>query len=302
VKTNSSGFDKKGFQDAVMPGDGEWAVFTTRLANLDHPTISEMNVNAIAHRRGTAVHTYLFTAGTTLIGKPMHHDISDDADENVKLDGRPAPRVLNDFTQGQPHSDVGNKYRQAELKMEKRFPTSCFPFRLLTTMWGIVLASGARSYQYFHPGKYGDMTFLDFCREACDVGMDCDREERDSELSDDSDQPARKKSSKKTSTRAGSSSPSGQQAPPSQAEHHTLAAISSIPGWKGDLQQNCGVCNKKCGWYCVQCSASELPHAIKPVHPGMVRGVKYPCMGTHKRNPSCTLWRRPKDKAKRKRT
>ena len=74
-----------------------------------------------------------------------------------------------------------------------------------TAMWGIVLASAARSFQYFHPGMYGDMTFLEFCREAADIGMDCDKDDRDSEDSGDSDVnsgSARKKS--KTSTRAAS--------------------------------------------------------------------------------------------------
>ena len=54
-------------------------------------------------------------------------------------------------TQGQPWTDVGNKFRQHELGMERRFPTTHFPFRLLTTMWGMVLVSAAQAFKYFHP-------------------------------------------------------------------------------------------------------------------------------------------------------
>lgn len=308
VKTNSSGFDKKGFIDAVPPGDGEWSTFSTSLKGLDHPTIKEMDLYACAHRRGATVHTYLFTAGTTLIGKPMLHDIDDDADSNVKIGGRPAPRVLNDYTLGQPHSDVGNKYRQHELRMEARFPTTCFPFRLLTTMWGIVLVSAARSFAYFHPGLYGESTFLDFCRDAATVGLDCDRDERDSDELDDSDDDVRAASGgkrkgpshtnsaakKQKSMKPGSSSPSAKAPDAAPSQTHTLAPINMIAGWQGSGQQECGVCGLRVSTYCVECSAGQLPTSIKPVHQVTVRGTGHACYKQHVRQPHMTLWRTPR--------
>mmetsp|Transcript_79204 Transcript_79204/g.157487 ORF Transcript_79204/g.157487 Transcript_79204/m.157487 type:complete len:111 (-) Transcript_79204:719-1051(-) len=110
-----------------------------------------MKLNAVAYRRGSAVHTYLFNAGTTLQGKNMMHDMADVDDDEVLMNGRPCPRVLNDFTQGQPWTDVGNKIGQHELGMEYRFPTTHFPNRLFTTMWGIVLVSAFQAFKYFWP-------------------------------------------------------------------------------------------------------------------------------------------------------
>lgn len=307
VKTNSAGFPKLDFINAVPAGDGEWSTFTSKVKGLDHPSITEMDIFACAHRRGAAVHTYLFTAGTTLAGKNMTHDINDDADNDVKIGGRPAPRVLNDFTMGQPHSDIGNKYRQHELRMEARFPTTCFPFRLLTTMWGIVLASAARTFEYFHPGIYDNMTFLDFCRDAAFVGLDCDREERDSSDSGDSDEAARVtsgdkrkakqkegSSKKQKSMKPGSSSPVAKTAEASPSNTHTLASIGLIVGWKGNVQQECGVCGAKVGTYCVECSQGQVPTCIKPVHQPTVRGKSFDCYKRHVRAPHCTLWRTPR--------
>ena len=306
VKTNSSGFPKNEFISAVPPGDGEWMTFSTRLKNLDHPHLTEMDLFACAHRRGSKVHTYLFNAGTTLVGQNMHHDIADDADPDVKVGGRPAPKVLNDFTAGQPHSDVANKYRQHELRMEARFPTTCFPFRLLTTMWGIVLASAARSFQYFHPGLYGQMSFLDFCREAATIGLDCDREERDSGESGESEDEARAaagdkrkvtpkggSSKRHKSMKPGSSSPA-KAAEDSPSSTHTLASIRTITGWKGGNQQECGVCGKRVTTYCVECSSGQLPTSIKPVHQPSVNGHEHTCFKRHVRAPHMTLWRTPK--------
>ena len=132
--------------------------------------------------------------------------------------------------------------------------------------------------------------------------MDCDADERDSGDASSSDDDgegvagSKRKKSKKGSTRAGSSSPASKNAKqsPSCSATHTLAAISTIKGWQGDFQQNCGVCGSKCGWYCVECSAAQLPHACKPIHPGVVRDKKYECLAVHKKDPSATSWRSPR--------
>ena len=120
------------------------------------------------------MHTYIFTCGSTLPGKNMMHDMNDVDDDDLKLTGRPCPKVLNEFTQGQPWTDVGNKFRQHELGMERRFPTTHFPFRLFTTMWGMVLVSGAQAFKYYFPTTFGNMTFVEFCTAAANVGVNCD--------------------------------------------------------------------------------------------------------------------------------
>ena len=255
-----------------------------------------MELHAVAHRRGGAVHTYIFNAGVTVAGKNMSHDLDDCDDDNVLMHRRPCPKVLNDFTLGQPHSDVGNRYRQHDLAMEKRFVTGSFPFRLFTSMWGVVLVSAARAFQYFHPNLNGEDTFIEFCTKAANEGVNCDLTVDSDEEMESSDDEAGGSSrrSKAKSTKPGSRSP---QAGPSGGANpcagHTLAPISTIVGFKGDNQQLWGVCRGKAGFYCIECSAGQVPTAIKCLHPPEVRGKKFACLATHKRAPSETKWATP---------
>jgi hypothetical protein len=141
----------------------------------------------------------------------MMHDMADVDDEDVLLSGRPCPKVLNDFTAGQPWTDVGNKFRQHELGMEYRFPTTHFPFRLFTTMWGIVLVSAAQAFKYVWPSQFDNMTFLDFCRDAATVGVNCDLTADSDEANESDDNPMsgeKRKASASSSTKPGSRSPS----------------------------------------------------------------------------------------------
>ena len=151
------------------------------------------------------------------------------------------------------------------------------------------------------------MTFLEFCFAAADVGVNCDLDERDTDDDDDDDDDApsagtkRKGGSvggsakkKQGSTRPGSSSPQAKS--PSCTGEHQLAPISSVKGWEGQAQQRCGVCGVRCGWYCVQCSAPQIPHAMKPVHPEEVRYTGYSCLKVHTQNPQATKWRMAKGK------
>ena len=47
--------------------------------------------------------------------------------------------MLNDATLAQPKIDRGNCRRQYDLAMEKRFRTEAFPFRLFTTILGMIV-------------------------------------------------------------------------------------------------------------------------------------------------------------------
>jgi len=91
---------------------------------------------AIAHRRGDEVHTYISSHGITLPGKPQAHKDDDLDFDTGYLIARKCPLVLNHATQAQPRIDMTNKKRQAVLKLEKRFRTDSFPFRLFQTMLG----------------------------------------------------------------------------------------------------------------------------------------------------------------------
>ena len=305
VKTNSGGFPKIEFANACPPGDGEWATFQTVLKHLDHPTLTQMDLYGVVHRRGGGVHTYIFNCGQTLAGKNMHHDLDDAEDDEVKLGGRPCPKVLNDYTKGQPWVDVGNMFRQHELGMEKRFPTTSWPFRLFTTMWGIVLASAAQAFHYFHPTSEGQ-TFIAFCTEAANQGVYCDvfADSDEAIESDDDDEADSSGKRRASSTVPGSRSPkrpntgAGSCSTPGQ---HTLAPISTIRGFQGSFQQLCGVCKVRCGTYCVQCSSTKVPQSLVPVHLPEVRGVKYKCFKTHLADPGKSAWAVPKVKARKRR-
>ena len=95
-------------------------------------------VGAVGHRRGGKVHSFIFTAGTTLAGKPMVYTIFDDDSYATHEIERKTPAVLNDYTLAQPAIDKNNRYRQRILAMEKRFITNDFAFRFLTYMVGQV--------------------------------------------------------------------------------------------------------------------------------------------------------------------
>ena len=72
-------------------------------------------------------------------------------------------------------------------------------------------------------------------------------------------------------------------------------------GFKGSRQQKCGICKQRCGFYCVECSCGSTPTSIKVVHPGTVRGIKYKCLETHRRDPGATRWCTPVPECGKKR-
>lgn len=106
---------------------GDWAVMSTRFGSKDWP------VFGVAHRRGGVVHTFISTHGTTKRGRDQRHK-DDVCDDGAAAPPRKCPKILNDWTKCQPHTDKHNRWRQAVLAIEERFRTQSFPFRLFTTL------------------------------------------------------------------------------------------------------------------------------------------------------------------------
>eukprot|EP00965_Chrysotila_dentata_P153353 5069053-Pleurochrysis_carterae.AAC.1 len=65
---------------------------------------------------------------------------------------RPCPRVLDDWTQMQSAIDDANRRRQNILAFEERFVTRTFPFRLLTTVLGMIYMNAFNMHKYFVKG------------------------------------------------------------------------------------------------------------------------------------------------------
>ena len=151
VKTNTSRFPTDELKAACGPESGDWATFTTKLHLADS---SYLDVFALAHRRGSDVHTYLSTHGLTTRGAPQRHKDDDLEADTGHLIARKCPSVLNDATMAQPKIDRGNRRRQYDLAMEKRFRTEGFPFRLFTTILGMCVTDTFYLDRYFNKTNF----------------------------------------------------------------------------------------------------------------------------------------------------
>ena len=120
VKTNTSRFATEELRAKCGPASGDWATFTTEVELEDG---GHLDMMAVAHRRGPAVHTFLSTCGLTLPGMPQKHKDDDTEGDTGHTIARKCPQVLNDATLAQPKIDRGNRRRQYDLAMEKRFRT-----------------------------------------------------------------------------------------------------------------------------------------------------------------------------------
>lgn len=294
VKINTSGFPKKEFMAAVPEGNGQWATFSSVLEGIDHPDHKEMKMWAVAHRRGGAVHCFIFTAGTSLMGNPMKHTVKEDDDGGSDyIIARECPKVLNDYTKAQPATDCGNRNRQHLLAMEKRFVTRCFPFRFFTFMLGLTFVNVEALSKYFMNTQHKRKTFLELIHEVCEDGLNAlspfktvkrvAKRRPDYESSGDS-----------------SDSPDG-HGPPKTYEtcdlsphkkvlKHTLAPLSMHIGI-GGRQMDCGECGKRAGYFCVGCSTEDV---IVPLHPEFIGKKKYDCFSKHMRHPNRAHRARPR--------
>ena len=107
------------------------------------------------------IHTYISTHGTTKRGRDQSHK-DDTGDDGHAAPPRKCPKILNDWTQAQPHIDKANRWRQRILAIEERFPTSSFPFRLMTTViGGMAVVSAHTMYSYHVGGEHNFRSFVE---------------------------------------------------------------------------------------------------------------------------------------------
>ena len=169
------------------------------------------------------IHTYISTHGTTRRGKEQKH--KDDADADGRAGpARKCPKILNDWTQAQPHIDKANRWKQRILAIEERFSTHSFPFRLTTTVIpGFSIVSAWNLFKY-HVNNDMYETFSEFVEAVAFDGManTWDRDHARVPHPQPDPQPAR-------SNHAATS--------PGNTLEHLLVPISQVPGFVGSCSQ-----------------------------------------------------------------
>ena len=278
VKTNTSRGAWEELKAECGPNSGDWATFTTEV-HLEDDTILDMM--AVAHRRGPTVHTYLSTHGLTTRGNPQRHKDDDlDADTGFVIT-RKCPAVLNDATLAQPKIDRGNRRRQHDLAIEKRFRTEAFPFRLFTTVLGMCISDSYYLDQYHN--KPQKLEFRPACERMAWAMMynnvdqiangDCssaDLYRKPDTLTDEGESPFTATPSK---------------SPYEESCGHVAVPLHCIPGYIGGKQQNCVVCGKKCSYACVLCSTKDLIMPLHQPYLGVGKPTGYKCAVEHRRSP-----------------
>lgn len=279
MKQATAGFPLKQLEEAVPPEAGAWAVMKAKLSNADGAL-----VYCVGHRRGEAIHTYIATHGSTRRGKDQKH--CETGSDGNGGHGRKCPRILNDWTQAQPHIDKNNRWRQFELAIEERFRTKCFPFRLFTTVIaGMSIANAWALYQYHVSASEYD-TFLEFVHDVAYAAIT---------NTYDADHPSSVPRGMNcapfgtpslTSSRLSTTSTSIGVSASQLEDSHVAVSIRLMAGWKGKTQQRCSECNAPTSYCCAGCSTHDC---IVPIHPSEVsyRGVtkKFGCLARHKRHP-----------------
>lgn len=247
LKQASAGCPVNQLMDKVPEGSGEWSVMRSKMPNVDDKLIY-----LVAHRRGASIHTYLSTHGVTVRGKDQKHK-DDTGEDGACGPPRKCPRILNDYTQAQPHIDKHNRWRQFELAIEERFRTRSFPFRMFTTVIaGMSLANAWALYQY----HVNAQEYESFCAFASDVAYDAMTNTYDADHSQSA-------ASRSHSSPALSSIPTCGSTTANAAAHVAINT-RSIVGWKGKHQQRCSECNQFTSFCCAACSDA---HSIIPIHP-----------------------------------
>jgi hypothetical protein len=208
-----------------------------------------------AHRRGPEVYTYVSTHGLTTLGTPQRHK-----DDDLEVDtgytiARKCPAVLNDATTAQPKIDRGNRRRQFDLAMEKRFRTEAFPFRLFTTVFGMCVTDTFYLDRSFNKSKY---EFDEACQRMAWALMYNNFDQIatfDVEATDlfRAPVPASLYESPFTSSPARGQSTCG----------HIPVPLHCIPGYCGGVQLDCAVCGERTTYACILCSTKD---AVLPIH------------------------------------
>ena len=275
VKTQSSRYPKAALEKAVGLLSGDWATMTTTLSD-DSPAF------AVGHRRGGAIHTYIFTSGSTRRGKDQAHS-DDHGPDGYAGPPRKCPAALNDWTLAQPKVDKNNRWRQNILAIEERHRTTSFPFRLFTTITGIIMVNAYEWHLYFNNVSADDCAFDDFVEEVSWDGC---------ANSWDEDHAATA-----PGARDGAATPKkGGNAPPSPSSRkekkdaalceHLVGPIKSVRGWVGAGQQRCAHCKAKPRTCCLLCSSSTSLVVLcmeGSSHGAKMKGPE--CLSTHASDP-----------------
>ena len=223
------------------------------------------------------IHTYLAPHSNTKRGRDQAHkdDTGDDGHVNPP---RKCPRILNDWTQAQPHIDKSNRWRQRILAIEERFPTTSFPFRLMTTIIGGMSIVSAFTMFCYHvnPDEYDFRSFVEtVAYDAMTNTYDRDHSSvpRDGSSPPPPTAPAARMP---TSVFAGV-----------DVNAHIVVPIKSIEGWTGANAQRCRHCGDLTSFCCFACSDAR---GIMPLHPAMVQYKQtvqnHMCLSVHRRDPS----------------
>lgn len=243
-------------------------------------------VYAVAHRRGGAVHTFLSTHGTTRRGKDQRH--KDDANgEGHAGPPRKCPKVLNDWTKCQPHTDKHNRWRQSILAIEERFRTFSFPFRIFTTLIvGCAAVSTYTGYSY-HVRNDTDEDDEDFRDMMETLSVDLMTNTWDEQHSS---QPHSERPSTRTApSRFSHSQHSWAASTSSNDQAHmpvSIAQFKRLSGFAGNSTQRCSVCRVRLTGYCCghpSCSNEKSIVAICcPETRAKGKIILHPCLAQHR--------------------
>lgn len=292
LKTISSRFPVEQLESHCGTDSGDWNVMKSTFGSGDWLCYG------VAHRRGGAIHTYLSTCGTTKRGKDQKHK-DDTGEDGSTAPPRKCPKILNDFTQAQPHVDKHNRWRQHILAIEERFRTESFAFRLFTTL--IVGCAAVSTYTGFtyhkssneqHEPDVHDQKFRAMMEEIAVDGMtntwDADHDEAGAAPSTAGRPRAgAPNSGRATPTMGGGSS---SEVPPEMHVPISIAAHKRLTGFSGATQQRCGVCRVNLVSHC--CSACSTPTSIVAIcRPDVQYGRRittHPCLAMHRDNPAAS--------------
>ena len=208
----------------------------------------------------------------------------DGVDESGFVVARRCPKVLNDWTQGQPKIDLVNRWRQHELAMEKRILTESFPARLFIFVLGTCVVNSWLFCNYFLKGENGQMEFRAAMRRLARRAMHNDYDARNPPsggLPPYSPPAFRQRS---TTPKA------PEVAVAKEPSAHVLVSLRTIEGFKersDQKQMDCVYCQRKTSYACACCSEVPYVMALCPAETTWKgETTKHPCLTQHRRDPS----------------
>ena len=232
---------------------------------------------ALGHRRGGVVHYFISSHGLTVRGKDQAHKEDLETVEGI-MAPRPCPKILNDVTLAQPKIDANNRYRQEILAIEESLRTDSFPFRFLTTLWGLEFVDAFRANKYFNhdPRKFKlvmkELAFKMLTNTWDEMhGLDGVSFTRHGlSITTGAGAP-------------GAKSPT-RSSPRTLAKKHVLVSINSIEGWQGSAAQlTCAICKAKTTMVCLECSSKDGVVALcKAVHTHGGCTISKQCLKHHR--------------------